>query len=278
MWGELGMSENVSSIEKEFQKLSLNFRRVASRFLNCNFQEYQECLKRFLLFIEESPTINQFIQENNTIQFNIQKIIGEKEFHGKFKLPIRESEEIAFIYQMLDYISENELDIMNIAYGYGGSNKIQSHVDSFNNHVVKPLVDYIVTYLGELKIDMGLDGKSNTQYNIGEFRGQLNHAEGQGTVTATQTYNETKIAELKELAEQFVEELNMNESILQDDKEEITEILEAAVQEADSKKPKKVIIKTAIEKVKGVGELATAGTTLFTLGTKLVESLQGLIV
>ncbi len=272
------MSENVISVEKEFKKLSLNFRRVASRFLNCNFQEYQDCLKRFLLFIEESPTINQFIQENNTTQFNVQKIIGEKEFNEKFKLPIRESEEIAFIYQMLNFISENELDIMNIAYGYGGSNKIQNHVDSFNNHVVKPLVDYIVTYLGELKIDMGLDGKSSTQYNIGEFRGQLNHAEGQSTVTATQTYNETKIADLKHLTEQFVEELHKNEYILQDDKDETTEILEAAVQEAESEKPKKIIVKTAIEKVKSMGELATAGTTLFTLGAKLVELLQGLIV
>ncbi|MFD1608632.1 hypothetical protein [Oceanobacillus luteolus] len=167
---------------------------------------------------------------------------------------------------------------MNIAYGYGGSNKIQSHVDNFNNQVAKPLVDYIVTYLGELKIDMGLDGKSNTQYNIGEFRGQLNHAEGQSTVAASQTYNETKIAGLKELTEQFVEELNMNESISQDDTEETTEILEAAVQELESEKPRKIIIKTAIEKVKSVGELATAGTTLFTLGTKLVESLQGSIV
>ncbi|WP_233880306.1 hypothetical protein [Virgibacillus halodenitrificans] len=272
------MSENGTSIEKEFQKLSLNFRRVASRFLNCSFQEYQECLKRFLLFIEESPTINHFIQENNTVQFNIQKIIEEKEFHGKFKLPIRESEEIAFIYQMLNYISDNDLDIMGITFGYSGSNKIQSHVDGFNNHVVKPLIDYIVTYLGELKIDMGLDGKSSTQYNIGEFRGQLNHAEGQSTITATQTYNETKIAELKDLTEQFVEELHKNESILQDDKEDTTELLEAAVQEVESKKPKKIIVKTAIEKVKSVGELATAGTTLFTLGTKLVELLQGMIV
>ncbi|MCJ7843566.1 hypothetical protein MUB24_22355 [Lederbergia sp. NSJ-179] len=272
------MRGDVASMEKEFKKLSLNFRRVASRFLNCNFQEYQECLKRFLFFIDDSPVIKEFIQENNTTQFDIKKIIQEKEFHAKFKLPVREQEEIAFIYQMLNYISENELDIMNIAYGYGGSNKIQSHVDSFNNQVAKPLVDYIVTYLGELKIDMGLDGKSNTQYNIGEFRGQLNHAEGQSTITASQTYNETKIAGLKELTEQFVEELNMNESISQDDKEETTEILEAAVQEVDSEKPKKIIIKTAIEKVKSVGELATAGTTLFTLGTKLVESLQGLIV
>ncbi|EFV71665.1 hypothetical protein HMPREF1012_02304 [Bacillus sp. BT1B_CT2] len=271
------MTENVASLEKEIKKLSLNFRRVASRFLNCNFQDYHDCLKRFLLFIEESPVIYEFIQANNMIRFDIEQVIKGKGFQKKFRLPIRESEEIAFIYQMLNYISDNELDIANISFGYGSSNKIQSHVDNFNDQVVKPLVDYIVTYLGEMKIDMGFDGKSSTQYNIREFRGQLNHAEGQSTVTATQTFNETKTADLKDLTKQFIKELNKDEAIPQDDKEETTEILEAAVQEAESEKPKKIILKTAIEKVKSVGELASAGTALFTLGSQLVESLQGLI-
>lgn len=263
--------------ENEFQKLSLNFRRVASRFLNANFQDYQDSLKRFLIFIEDSPTISEFIQDNNTKTFDIEQVISARGYHDKFKLPIRESEEIAFVYQMLNYISDNNLDITGIAFGYSSSNKFQAQVDEFNNHVAKPLVDHIVNYLGELKIDMGLDKKSSTEYHIGDFRGQLNHAEGQGRVTANQTYNETQVAELKDITEQFVEELNKNADISDQEKEETTEILEAAVQEAESEKPKGIIVKTAIEKVKSVGELATAGTTLFSLGEQLVQSLQGVI-
>ncbi|MGV3240797.1 hypothetical protein ACEF17_11950, partial [Streptococcus hyovaginalis] len=116
------MRENVVISENDFKKLSLNFRRVASRFLNCNFQDYLDCLKRFLLFIEDSQTINEFIQKNNTTNYDIEKIIEEREFQEKFKLPIRESEESSFIYQMVKCISNNELDIFNIAYGYSGSN------------------------------------------------------------------------------------------------------------------------------------------------------------
>ncbi len=151
-------------------------------------------LKRYLLFIEESPTINEFIQENNVKEFNIEKILAEKEFHDQFQLPIRESEEIAFIYQLLNYISHNNLDIVNISYGYGSSKQIQSHVEGFNNHVVQPLVDHIVTYLGEMKIDMGLDKKSGTHFTFNrDFKGQFNHAEGNGQVSAHQTYNDTKV-------------------------------------------------------------------------------------
>ncbi|QHE52783.1 hypothetical protein [Pontibacillus sp. HMF3514] len=269
---------NEALTEKEFQKLSLSFRRVASRFLNCNFQDYNENLKRFLLFIEESPTINDFIQENNVEEFDIEKEIQEKGYHDRYQLPIRESEEIAFIYQMLKYISDNQLDILSIAYGYGSSNKLQDHMEGFNNQVVQPLVDHIVNYLGEMKIDMGLDKKSGTHFTFNrDFKGQFNHAEGQGQVTAHQNYNEGNIEGLKEVAEKFVKELQKDETIPIEEKEEAVEFLEAAVQEAESEKPKKAILKTAMGKVRGINEIATTGTTLFNLGSELADTLGGFV-
>lgn len=264
--------------ENEFKKLSINFRRVASRLLRCPFDEYQESLAKFLLFIEESPIISKFIEENNTTKFNIKQTLAQREFFGKFKLPIQKSEEIAFIYQLLKYISENELDIGNLSLGYGGaSKKIQDHVDGFNQQVVKPFVDYIVTYLEELKIDMGLDGKSGTQFNIGVFEGQLNHAEGNSTITATQTYNGTKITDLKDIVSQYIKALNSDETVPTHEKEDTVEILEAVVQEIESKNPKKVILKTAIEKIKSVGNLIHSGTAIIILGNKLIEKLQDFI-
>ncbi|WP_010530039.1 hypothetical protein [Lentibacillus jeotgali] len=264
--------------DKEFQKLSLSFRKVASRFLKCSFQAYHENLERFLLFIEESPTINEFIQENNVKEFNMEKILEEQGFQTQFQLPIRESDEIAFIYQMLNYISKNNLDIVGISYGYGGSKKIQSHVEGFNNHVVQLLVDHIVTYLGEMKIDMGLDRKSGTHFTFNrDFKGQFNHAEDNGQVSAHQTYNYTKIEGFKEIAEKFVVALNKGEDIPDEDKAETIEFLEAAVQEVESEKPKKAIIKTAMEKIRGINELASAGTNLFTLGGQLVSFLDGFV-
>ncbi|WP_370458011.1 hypothetical protein [Thalassobacillus sp. CUG 92003] len=263
--------------EKEYEKLSISFRKLASRFLNCNFQNYHENLKRFLLFIEESPTINEFIKENNVKEFDMEKVFEKEGHHVRYELPIRESEEIAFIYQMLNYISDNELDILGVSYGYGSSTKVQNHVDGFNNQIVKQLVDHIVTYLTEVKIDLGYDKKSGTHFSINEFRGQLNHAESQGQVTAEQTYNETRVEGLGELVQKFVEELNQSNEIPDQEKEETVEFLEVAVQEAESENPKKSIMRTAMDKVRGVNELASAGSNLFNLGNQIVNTLGGII-
>lgn len=263
--------------EKEYKKLSVNFRRVASRFIRSHFREANDNLARFLNFIEESPVINEFIQENNIEQFGIEDIIRRRGYNDKFKLPVRESDEIAFIYQLLKYIQVNDLDYSNIAMGYNDGRKIQEAVDKFNNQVAKPLIDHIVSYLGEMAIDMGLDRKSGTQFNIRDFRGQINHAEGHAQISANQTYNETKVEELKDIARKFAQALIEDSSILPQDKEDTLELVEAAVQEVESDKPKKVILKTAIEQVKNVREIAHTGSAVYTLGDQLLNLVQSLM-
>ncbi|MEM5635571.1 hypothetical protein AAHB65_02270 [Bacillus toyonensis] len=125
-----------------------------------------------------------------------------------------------------------------------------------------------------MAIDMGLDKRSSTQFNIQDFRGQLNHAERESSITAHQVYNESNIEDLKKIGSQFIQELLNEKSDLGIDKEETKEFLEAAIEEVESEKPKKTIIKTAIEKVKNVNELVTGGTALYTSGEKLLSLLQ----
>lgn len=268
------MSGNNSLTEKEYRKLSLNFRKIASRFLNTDFQEANDNLERFLEFIENSPTIHYFIQENNKVDFDIEDIIKNRGYNEKYKLPIRTSEEIAFIYQLLKNIQSSERDYYRVAMGYNNGNKIQEAVDNFNNQVVKPLIDHIVSYLGEMAIDMGLDKKTNNQFNFNQFKGQFNHAEGQASITSNQTYNEGNIEELKVIGQNFVEAVLKDATISPIDKEEMVEYLEAAIQEAESEKPKKVIIKSAIEKIKDVKEVITTGTAVYVLGSQLQAILQ----
>ncbi|PGY11131.1 hypothetical protein [Bacillus sp. AFS031507] len=269
------MTQEVELTEKEYRKLSLNFRKVASRFLNSDVNDAKDNLDRFLIFIEECPTINDFIYRNNQVTFDIEEILNKRNFRELIKLPIRTSEEIAFIFQLLNYISLNEISYHALVIGYG--RKFQDSCDNFHNQVVKPLVNHIVSYLGEMAIDMGLDKKSTTQFNIGELRGQLNHAEGQASISANQTYNETKVEELKEIAQKFAQALVNDTTIPDTDKEDTVELVEAAVQEVESEKPKKVIVRTAMDKVRTVNEVVGAGTNVFTLGTQLLHVLQGII-
>ena len=268
------MSEKLALTEQEYKKVSLNFRKIASRFLQTDFREANDNLDRFLLFIEESPVIYKFIEENNTKKYEIESLIDARHYNEKFKLPVRTSDEIAFIYQLLKGISENERTYLDVAMGYNDGNKLQDAVTKFNQQVAKPLIDHIVSYLGEMAIDMGLDKKSGTQYNINGFRGQLNHAEGQSSVTANQMYSESKVEDLKDLSEKFVRELLKNNDISPTYKDDTIEFIEAAIQEVEAEKPKKALIKMAVEKVNEVKEIAAAGSTVYTLGDQLWNLLR----
>jgi hypothetical protein len=269
------MNQDLKLTENEYKKISLKFRKVASRYLNSDINDAKDNLDRFLIFIEECSVINQFIHDNNQVDFDIEEIFNKRGYFDQIKLPIRSSEEIAFIFQLLNYISINNVSYHGLTTGYG--KKFQDSCDNFHNQVVKPLVDHIVSYLGEMAIDMGLDKKSSTQFNIKDFRGQLNHAEGQSSINANQSYSESNILELKEVSRNFAKALFEDKNVPQEVKEEATEFLEAAVQEVESEKPKKAIVKIAIEKIKDVKEVATTGTALYTLGDQLITLFQNFI-
>ena len=60
---------------KEIQKLSKNFRSLASRLLNSGYEDAMDNLIRLMKFIDEDATISQFISDNNKLEFDIEKII-----------------------------------------------------------------------------------------------------------------------------------------------------------------------------------------------------------
>ena len=64
------MSQEVLLSENEYKKLSVKFRKIASRFLNSDFEDARDNLDRFLIFIEDCPTIKNFIEENNVSEYD----------------------------------------------------------------------------------------------------------------------------------------------------------------------------------------------------------------
>lgn len=53
--------------------------------------------------------------------------------------------------------------------------------------------------------------------------------------------------------------------------------MEAAVQEVESKKPKKIILRTAMDQVRTANEVAGTGANVITLGTQLFQKFQWFI-
>lgn len=139
--------------KRELTKLAREFRMYGSRLLSTKYGNGLGDLERFLNFIESNEIIYQFLLKNNCHQYDMNAICNGRGWHDKFDLPIEKDKEIAFIYQLLKYGQNSFRDYTVFSNGYGSGNKLQNHMDAFNNEVVKHLIDYIREYLEDLVID-----------------------------------------------------------------------------------------------------------------------------
>ena len=125
-----------------------------SRLLSTKYGNGMRDLNRFLNFIESNGIIIEFILKNNIHQYDMKVICSNRDWYDKYDLPIEKDKEIAYIYQLLKYGQISYKDYTAFSNGYGSGNKLQDHMDAFNNEVVKHLVDYIREYLEDLIIDI----------------------------------------------------------------------------------------------------------------------------
>lgn len=114
---------------------------------------------RFIRYIDNEPILCDFISKNNVENFDRKEIIHSNEINQKFNIPLEVSEEIAFIYQLLKYITENfdRYDTVTRPYAFYIGAKIADSIREFNREVVKLLVNHITDYLEEKEIELGID-------------------------------------------------------------------------------------------------------------------------
>ncbi|MCK1997509.1 hypothetical protein MPH47_09795 [Psychrobacillus psychrodurans] len=258
--------------KKEFQLISAEFRRIASRLLKTNMNDGINNLKRFIFFIENNPLINNFIQEHNTLTFDIEKEIQNREMYEGYLIQPDKKYEISFIYQLLKHCSDNCSEYISICYFYGSSRNFQDMVDAFNDRVVSMLVGHIEVFLKGIWLDMA----DNDKFHINVNGGQVSIAQGQGTVNATQNNYFGEIQALKELAEKFnilIDQVDIDKETLADTRE----IVEIALAEVISDSPKRSILKHAIEKIEYVGKLGTGLNGLNNVTHSLIEQLSKFI-
>lgn len=258
--------------KKEFQILSTEFRRIASRLLKTNRDDGLNNLKRFIFFIDSNPIIKSFIEDHSTFTFNIEKEIQDREIHESYLIHPEKNYEVSFIYQLLKFCSENHSDYISVCYFYGSSRKFQDMVDAFNDRVVSLLIGHIEVYLKGVWLGMG----DNEKIHINVNGGQVAIAQGQGTVNATQNNHYGQTHELKELAETFYKLLETVD-LDKEEREDTKEIVEIAVAEIVSDKPKLSLIRHAIEKVEYAGKLGTGLNGLNNVGQQLVEHFRHFI-
>ena len=247
----------------DLRKIQYDFNSFSNRLLQADFKDYTDVLRKFLKYIDNTQIILDYIRDCGVCDIDLRKEIQEvQNSFGQmiFTLGDTDEEEVRNVYAVLNYLVKTNNPIyLGIAIGYSSSRKYQDKIKGFNERFVMVLIRHIERYLTKVGIDMGLDDK--IIYNVTVHNGQAIIATDNATVTAT---NNTGVNtnELKNLISKV---LIASTSLSPEDKNTVLECLEAIENEATAEKPKKGMLKTALNTlraVKGVTEFGAAVATL----------------
>ena len=229
--------------KKQLKIISLEFRTIANRLINCHWQTGMDLLKKFITYIDTNEIIRDYIQSYvNPDDFKDYKYQTGIVYSS---MGDSKQEEISFTYQFLKYAVDNcKSDIYrSLAWGY--AKEANDAVKEFCTRIILPFVNYIEGYLTEIGIKMGYD--ENTQFTINVTGGnpQLNIASGNSEIAATQNIG-IDSNQLEEIIDAIREATN-TEAFGDEEIEQITDSLDAIKAELTTLQPKKGILRTAMK-------------------------------
>ena len=172
-------------------------------------------------------------------------------------------EEVRNVFAILKYIVENNVNVhYGIGMSYSHNKKFQVILKDFNSRVTMVLIRHIETYLTKVGIDMGLE--DNITYNITVKDGQVNIANDNATINATNTVSGINMDELTQLLV-GIKTTAQNSDLSPEDKEIVSSSIEVIGEELKAEKPRKSFLKTAItglQAIKGTAEFGAAVVAL----------------
>ncbi len=171
----------------------------------------------------------------------------------------------------MKYISENtSVQTSALGWGYTSSKKFQDMVKEFGIRVVLPFVNGIDDYLSDIATDMGFDEESKFMINISGGQAQVNISNDNSTLNATQNIqvNPSEIASLiAELKNNIENELSNSQNI----KNILLSQAQLIANEAADEKPKKEVLKTAINTIQDLLKTVPFAVTALESSRKLYE-------
>jgi len=234
--------------KKQLKIISLEFRTIANRLINCHWQTGMDLLKKFITYIDTNEIIRDYIQSYvNPDDFKDYKYQTGIVYSS---MGDSKQEEISFTYQFLKYAVDNcKSDIYrSLAWGY--AKEANDAVKEFCTRIILPFVNYIEGYLTEIGIQMGYD--ENTQFTINVTGGnpQLNIASGNSEIAATQNIG-IDVNQLEKIMDEIRGATN-TEAFSNEELEQITDSLDAIKAELTSLQPKKGILRTALKGLQAI--------------------------
>lgn len=184
---------------------------------------YKTYVSRFISEIEENPVL-KFILEP---YFNIETDVIKERNHGyrlELSIPADINIQIAFVLQILKEFSENSpMQICSFLYRFFGNKKLSDNIYPWNSNLVSPVFRDISVKIQDLIDDIPNDvteveGKYMTIINFGNYNSTNGQVANGNNNTLSQNINSEDI--FKELINK------VNESVKENDKEEIINLIE----------------------------------------------------
>lgn len=243
--------KTMRSNRAELRKVLSEFNSCSDRLLKADFQDYKNVLCKYLHFLSDCPTINNYLSNCGSptipnIELEVKKVADS---YGEDVFPTgdTEAEESANVFAILRYLADSNIEIHNGFMGYSDSKKNNDVVKAFNERFVIIMICNIEKYLKKLEIDMGVDETIN--YNITVTNGQLNLASDNAVIHATFN-NGIDPVMLKSLVDKVLAE--SKKGFTEDEIATVTESVEFIQQELTQEKPKKSVLRRIIATLQGI--------------------------
>lgn len=250
--------------KNDLRKILYDFNSLSCRLLQSDFNDYNGVLSKFITFITETDIINDFIVDCGECDQDMDKEFEQVQTHSAiFDLGETTKEEVRNVYSILSYIISHNVNVpCGIGISYSYARKYQDILKDFNDRVTMVLIRHIETYLTKVGIDMGVDDQ--IVYNITFRDGQVNIANDNANITASNSVNAVDTQQLLELINDVLKKVNES-GLSEEDRETVNNSLELIEQEAKADKPRKSFIKTAVSALKTVKGAAEFGAAVVTL-------------
>lgn len=250
----------------ELKILIKEFLTASNRILRARYEIYASELGKYVSFLKAHDLIFDYIMSCGEPEYDVeQEVEAVCKSYGRsiFSLGSTDESEVANIFAVIQYLAENNYDGRSyVYYGYSNSKKFQDKVNDFGNEFVRILITHIEKYLTRISIQMGLDEKTTVNVKIENSNlsnSQVNVASDSSSIVTNQTACD--IDRLQKLLDSL---LFAAEKLDSDDRQTVDECVEV-IETIKEDKPKKGIIKMAVNTLKGIvgtAEFAAAVATI----------------
>lgn len=257
----------------DIQDISSNFRNVARRLSRTDYSQCDSNLKRFINLLYGEELIKDFIEQNNTVSYDIAKIISERDWLSPFEISPMASEEISFEVQLLQYSIDHFDGDFTRLYGThwytSAKSTINDEMRKFIEHIIDPLIDHVSEHLRHC-FDVAVRREEAEKPAASPSVSAHNSTVVIGSQVGGNVSNQVSITEREKTeANELISAIR--EALVAEDipnKEDIEGILQQMKQEVDEKKKPQRGLLTALK------VLCKAGTVVIPFVTALMELLS----